>query len=497
VRRRRHPLADLALVGLFAIAEAATAAPPTTPAQDADREAVNLATFDRAWSLVADTHWDPDLGGVDWQAVRDELRPRAGAARSDRELRRVLEEMVGKLGQSHFALLPSGAEDDAPSGAENGARSHGEDSGDDDLLPQCAPKTRAEILAALDRRDPEDGEAGLELRMLDRYQIVVTRLVAGGPAAAAGVATGWRLLAVDGRALDRQLSCFDAIGNASFHRQLVGAWLRALLQGPSGTESRLRFETGRGREQEVVVWREPAPGERVRFGNLPAAALRFEVTPAETRRRAQVAVVRFNLWLLPVATAFEQAMPELRRADAVVVDLRGNPGGVSAIAQGVAGHFVAETLSLGSMKGRRDDLELVVQPRRVARDGSRVEPYAGPLAILIDEGSASTSELFAAGLRDHDRARLFGARSAGAALPAVMDKLPNGDVFMHASMDYVRPNGERVEGRPIVPDVETPLRRADLRAGKDAALDAALAWIDAERRRGSARPQTQRSKASP
>ena len=109
-------------------------------------------------------------------------------------------------------------------------------------------------------------------------------------------------------------------------------------------------------------------------------------------------------------------------------------------------------------------------------------------ALLIDEGSASTSELFAAGLRDHDRARLFGGRSAGAALPAVMDRLPNGDVFMHAAMDYIRPNGERVEGRPIVPDVTTALRRADLRAGRDAALEAALAWIDSELEPAPPRP---------
>jgi carboxyl-terminal processing protease len=218
----------------------------------------------------------------------------------------------------------------------------------------------------------------------------------------------------------------------------------------------------------------------VSFGNLPPSTLQFERSSTETKEHARVAVVRFNIWLPPVATAFEQAMPELRAADAIVIDLRGNPGGVSAVAQGVAGHFVAETISLGTMKGRRDHLELVAQPRRVARDGSAVEPYRGPLAVLIDEGSASTSELFAAGLRDHDRARLFGSRSAGAALPAVMDRLPNGDVFLHAAMDYIRPNGERVEGRPIVPDVETPLLRANLRAGRDAALEAALSWIDAE-----------------
>ncbi len=143
------------------------------------------------------------------------------------------------------------------------------------------------------------------------------------------------------------------------------------------------------------------------------------------------------------------------------------------------------------MQGRNDRLELVAQPRRVTREGKAVEPFAGPLAILIDEGSASTSEIFAAGLRDHDRARVFGLPSAGAALPAVMDRLPNGDVFMHASMDYIRPNGERVEGRPVVPDVATPLRRSDLKAGRDAALEAALA-LDRRRAGLEARRRSRR-----
>ena len=123
-------------------------------------------------------------------------------------------------------------------------------------------------------------------------------------------------------------------------------------------------------------------------------------------------------------------------------------------------------------------IELVAEPRRVAQDGSAVEPYRGPLLILIDEGSASTSELFAAGLRDHDQARLFGGPSAGAAL-AVMDRLPNGDVY--ARFAWTRPTQRRARrGRPVVPDVSTPLRRSDLRAGRDAALEAALAWIDEE-----------------
>ena len=473
-RRRadpNRPLGPIVILAAAAWIALVTAGAGAEGAPATEREALNLATFDEAWRLVAETHFDPALGGVDWNAVRNELRPRAAAAGTDRELRRVLDDMVSRLGQSHFAILPGTDADSAPE-TTGGAGP--------DLPPDCAPDVHGEILAWLETRTAEDGQPGIEVALLDEDQVVVTRVSPAGPAGRLGVAAGWRLLAVEGRTIAGPLDCLAELTGAGFHRQLVKRWLESLLDGPPGAELPLRFERGDGREVEIKVDLEAPPGERVGFGNLPPSLVRFEVAGARTPGGAEVSVVRFNQWLLPIATAFEHAMPELRASDAVVIDVRGNPGGVAVIAQGVAGHFVAEETSLGSLRSRRDDLELVVEPRRVARDGSRVEPHRGPLAILIDEGSASTSEVFAAGLRDHGRARLFGSRSAGAALPAVTDRLPNGDVFLHASMDYIRPNGEPVEGRPIVPDVETALDREDLMAGRDAALVAALAWIDEE-----------------
>ncbi|HVR30234.1 MAG TPA: S41 family peptidase [Thermoanaerobaculia bacterium] len=469
-RRRAESLRLLTVAVLAAVALGRVGAQPAPPVEPgADRRALYLATFDGVWSLVADTHFDPELGGVDWNALRDELRPKAAAATTDRELRRVLDELIGGLGQSHFAILPRA---DAASGEALGL--------DPDLLPDCAPAVRAEILVALEAPSAGDSDPGFVVRVLEEDQVVVTRVAPDGPAAKLGVATGWRLLAIDGLDLAGHLDCLAQLGGGRFRHQLVGSWLASLLDGAPRTIARMRFETADSRRVDLEVRRERGPGQRVGFGDLPPSRFHFEVEEAETPRGARVGVVRFNLWLLPVAPAFEQAMPALRAADAVVIDLRGNPGGVAMIAQGVASHFVAEALSLGSLKSRRDHLELVVEPRRVARDGTRVEPHGGPLAILVDRGTASTSELFAAGLRDHGRARLFGAPTAGAALPAITDRLPNGDVFLHASMDYIRPNGEPVEGRPLVPDVEAELTREDLVAGRDAALHAALAWIDQE-----------------
>jgi carboxyl-terminal processing protease len=65
----------------------------------------------------------------------------------------------------------------------------------------------------------------------------------------------------------------------------------------------------------------------------------------------------------------------------------------------------------------------------------------------------------------------------------VFDKLPNGDVLIHAYADFVTADGTRLEGRGVVPDVEVPLTRQDLLAGKDATLDRALQWIDESTRR--------------
>ena len=147
------------------------------------------------------------------------------------------------------------------------------------------------------------------------------------------------------------------------------------------------------------------------------------------------------------------------------------------MSMGVAGHFLTEPASLGSMIGRDTTLEFKATPRKVSTAGKRVRPYAKPLAILVDARSASTSEVFAGGLQDLGRARIFGETSAGMALPAQAVELPNGDVLLHAVADFVTSKGTRMEGRGVIPDeVATPTRAA-LLAGNDAALDAATAWI--------------------
>ena len=100
---------------------------------------------------------------------------------------------------------------------------------------------------------------------------------------------------------------------------------------------------------------------------------------------------------------------------------------------------------LGEMETRDSTLKFIIFPR--------AETYAGPLAILVDDRSASTTEILAAGLQDLHRARIFGVRTAGAALPSDIVRLPNGDGFQYPQALYVSANGEVLEGAGVTPDV--------------------------------------------
>jgi carboxyl-terminal processing protease len=119
----------------------------------------------------------------------------------------------------------------------------------------------------------------------------------------------------------------------------------------------------------------------------------------------------------------------------------------------------------------------VANPRRSTLAGATVEPFAGPLAIVVDGLSASTSEMFSAALQALGRARIFGERTAGQALPAMATRLPNGDVLMHVVADFVAADGSQIEGKGVIPDELIPLTPADLSSGRDAPLEAAVRWI--------------------
>ncbi len=146
--------------------------------------------------------------------------------------------------------------------------------------------------------------------------------------------------------------------------------------------------------------------------------------------------------------------------------------------RGVAGHLFDQQVVLGRMKTRDTELEFAANPRVVTADGRRVVPFAGPVALLVDELTASASECFAGGLQSLGRVRVFGRTTAGQALPASTKRLPNGDLLMYVVGDFVTGTGRRLEGEGVIPDEKVTLDPALLTAGRDPDLEAALRWLD-------------------
>jgi carboxyl-terminal processing protease len=426
--------------GLAAAIGVALALASAAPGAQAPRAA---ETFDAAWTEVRDTHFDPTFNGVDWNGVREELRPRALAARTTDELRAVLRDMLGRLGQSHFEIIPGSAGAGAGSPAGN-------------------------------------AEPGFDVRLVGN-DLLVTSVEPGSAAEAAGVRTGWRVAEIAGTPTAAFLRALP--GGVAEQVRGFEAWRasQGRLRGAAGSTVALEFEDGTGRAVALTIERRTASGTPVTFGKLPTMYVRTGHERKTTPGGATAGVIRFNVWMPAVDAPVQRAVDELRGADGMILDLRGNPGGLAAMLMGIAGHFVAERKPLGVMQTREQELRFTVNPRTVSAAGAPVDVFGGPLAILVDGMSGSASECFAGGMQSIGRARIFGQTSMGQALPAQFRELPNGDVLMYAFGDFVTADGTRLEGRGVIPDEPVALAREDLLAGRDRTLGAALAWIDQQR----------------
>jgi carboxyl-terminal processing protease len=399
---------------------------------------LEIDSFEQVWRTINDSFWDPSFGGLNWRAVHDELLPKIEQARTHEEARAVLEEMIGRLHLTHFEIIGSDVSSEL-----------------DDLTARRGL-----------------GETGIDVRVI-RGKAIVTSVEDGTPAARASVRPGWEVV----RAGDTPAARIIAeAGHAYEHSTLRELILREALtgqmSGPIGSQIEIEFRDGEDRPVVKTLDEARPNGVLSRFGYLPPTYVWIRHQMAAP----QVGLVRFNMFLDPVDVmrTFGDAVSACLACRGFIIDLRGNPGGIGAMAMGMAGWFVDKPHErLGTLYMRSGKLNFTINPR--------AEVFNGPLAILVDETSASTSEILAGGLKDLGRARIFGSRTAAAALPSAIIMLPNGDGFQYAMADYISEGGKRLEGNGVKPDVEAPWTREALLAGRDPALDAALHWIDTVR----------------
>jgi len=283
------------------------------------------------------------------------------------------------------------------------------------------------------RRDQPRPVLGLLLLREQGGRYLVEDVRDGSPAAASDVDLGWELKSVDGQ---------------PFH---PGRLFHA------GVPVRAEFVDAAGAQRTL--------------------SLTPQLMPAPLRRDARfvapdVLVISFDQFERGVSDWVDKQLKAAPAGTRVVLDLRNNRGGLLTEANDVLSCF----LPSGSdwlrhrMRGRDE------KPMRLRR-GCR--PFEGQVAVLINGASRSAAELVPAVLQESGRAVVVGRRSAGDVLISMDYRLPDGGQLSLSVADLKTPKGTRLEHVGVKPDVEAQTTLADRKAGRDPALEAAVAAVRA------------------
>ena len=250
---------------------------------------------------------------------------------------------------------------------------------------------------------------------------IVVSVIDGSPAAAAGILPGDTIIAVDGQPAARM----DA-------DQIVSA-----IRGPAGTTVKLTVRhTGATATTDVSIVRQEITIPAVSWSMVPGTHI------------ADIRVVQFSSGLGDAARAAIQAAKEAG-ATKIVMDMRGNPGGFVGEAVDLASQFVGSG-TIYEEKNRSGAIKSVpANPGGIATDL--------PVVVLVDFGTASSSEIFAGAIQGNDRGKVVGVQTFGTGTVLGIFNLPDGSAIRLGVVEWLTPKGETIFNKGITPDVEVKL----------------------------------------
>lgn len=415
-------------------------------------------TFQLVWQTVKDQHFDPTFGGLNWDAVRNEFALRVAQTQSDRELHWLLQEMLNRLGQSHFVIIPP--ENIPVISPEEPEPAEGDEAPEEEV-PELPSEDGINVTEQL------TNGIGIDLRIINGAA-VISRVDSMSPAERAGLRPGFVLRSINGYRMRTILRMFahDAVYQPMLKHQLPSEILHGYFNGPPGTYAHISYLDARNIVRRVSVKREKLKGEMSPpLQTLPPQFVEFE----SKRLRNGIGYIRFNVFAIPVMDKFCAALRSMSDAPGVIIDLRGNRGGLLAMLYGMGGLLATRQISFGEMKTRGGEIPFITVPQR--------KPYNGQLVVLIDGTSLSASEILASGLQESGRALVIGEQSGGSTLASVAKELPTGAILQYAFADFISWYGKRIEGHGVKPDIPVKLDRRSLLGGRDPQLEAALSAI--------------------
>ena len=282
---------------------------------------------------------------------------------------------------------------------------------------------------------------GMEIGIRDEELTVIAPLE-GTPAKRAGIRSGDKILKID-NTFTNDLRLDEAV---------------SLIRGPQGTTVLLTiFREGEESVLEIQVERGVI--------EIPTLTLEF--------REGNVAYIKLSQFSDKARVDFGKAAREILSSDAdrIVLDLRDNPGGFLEVAVDIAGWFVER----GSIVVIEDFREAEKQKMYTARGNAQLSSY--PLVVLVNEGSASASEILAGALRDLNNVQLVGKKSFGKGSVQELERLSNDSSLKITVANWLTPNGNLIQDEGLEVDVEVELTSEDIDAEQDPQLEKALELV--------------------
>lgn len=277
---------------------------------------------------------------------------------------------------------------------------------------------------------------------------VVLTTMRDRPAARAGVQDGDILLEIDGKTIPSEMKVEEII---------------TLVRGEVGTQVTLSLRRqGKDAPLQIAVVRE----------RIETPSVEWRVLDAERR----VGYVRISIFGEQTAQELRTGLAELadQEIDRLVLDLRGNGGGLVDAAVEITSQFLRKGQVLREVK--RENQERFY-PVKTANSPA----FDWEIALLIDGGTASASEIVAGALHDQRQAVLIGEKTFGKGSVQEVHELPDGSSLHVTVARWLTPNGQQIDGSGLAPDVEVNISAEDRDAGYDPQLVRAQAWLLGDR----------------
>ena len=390
-----HPLKSFLPLSLLSctlalVAATGTLINPVDAVHAAWRQDSPKAIVDEAWQIVNRDYVDETFNKKDWQAIRKDL---IGREYSSKE-------------QAYTALRGALKQLDDP------------------YTRFMDPKQYESLTS---QTSGELSGVGIRLEADIKTKVLtVVEPLPNSPASTAGIRSGDRVLAIDGRST-QGMTVEEASG---------------LIRGKEGT--RITLEIGRG-EKDLI--------------KMPLVRAKIELQAVRYNSRQEgatkVGYIRLNEFSSHAADQMRQAIKSLNKekVDSFVLDLRGNPGGL-----------LQASVEISRMWMDQGGIVKTVDRRGGAEEisANRTAITNLPLAVLVDKNSASSSEILTGALKDNNRATIVGTDTFGKALVQSVHPLSDGSGLAVTIAHYYTPNGTDISQKGITPDIVLPLDRAQV-----------------------------------